>query len=74
MSISRCTHINALGIKFDLAVKKSRSTQNNYFANLMGPTFPMLNTKSQGHRASGSGELDFKGFSPYMGMVAILVM
>ena len=33
----------------------------------------MLHTKSQGHRPSGSGE-DFKGFLPYMGLAAILVM
>ena len=34
----------------------------------------MLHTKSQGHLSSGSGEEDFKGVLPYMGMVAILVM
>ena len=27
----------------------------------------MLHAKSQGHRPSGSGEEDFKGFLPYMG-------
>ena len=43
-------------------------------ANLVGPTFPNLNTKSQGHKPSGSEEKDFKGFLPYMGVVAILVM
>ena len=32
----------------------------------------MLHTKSQGHQPSGSGEEDFKGFLPYMGMSAIL--
>ena len=28
-------------------------------ANLVGPTSPMLHTKSQGHRPSGSGQEDF---------------
>ena len=34
----------------------------------------MLHTKFQGHRPFGSGEEDFWGFLPYMGMAAILVM
>ena len=35
----------------------------------------MLHTKSQGNQPSGSGEEDFfKGFLPYMGVAAILVM
>ena len=34
----------------------------------------MLHAKFQDHRTSGSGEEYFKGFLPYMGMVAILVM
>ena len=34
----------------------------------------MLHTKYQGHQTSGSGEQDFKGFLPYIGMSAILVM
>ena len=38
-----------------------------------GPTPKMLHTKSQGHRPSGSGEEDFKGVLPYMGVAAILV-
>ena len=33
----------------------------------------MLHTKFLGNRPAGSGE-DFKGFLPYMGMAAILVM
>ena len=41
---------------------------------MVGPTAPMLHTKSQGHRPSGSGEDEFKGFLPYMGVAAILVM
>ena len=35
---------------------------------------PMRDAKFQDHRTSGSGEEDFKGFLPYMGMAAILVM
>ena len=35
---------------------------------------PMLNAKFQDHRTSGSGEVDFLRFLPYMGMAAILVM
>ena len=34
----------------------------------------MLHVKFQDYRTSGSGEEDFKGFLPYMGMAAILVM
>ena len=34
----------------------------------------MLHTKSRGNQPAGSGEEDFKGFLPYMGMAAILVM
>ena len=34
----------------------------------------MLHTKSQGHQPTGSWKEDFKGFLPYMGMSAILVM
>ena len=30
------------------------------WTNLVGPTSPMLHTKSQGHRPSGSGEEDFQ--------------
>ena len=33
----------------------------------------MLHTKFHGNQPAGSGE-DFKGFLPYMGMAAILVM
>ena len=33
----------------------------------------MLHTKFRGNRPAGSGEEDFKGFLPYMGMAAILV-
>ena len=43
------------------------------WTHLVGPTSQMLHTKFQGHQPSGSGE-DFKGFLPYMGMSAILVM
>ena len=33
----------------------------------------MLHTKPQGHWPFGSGEEDFEGFLPYMGVTAILV-
>ena len=42
-------------------------------AYLVGPTSPMLNTKSQlGHRPSGSRENYFKGLLPHMSVVDIL--
>ena len=34
----------------------------------------MLHTKFRENRPTGSGEEDFEGFLPYMGVVAILVM
>ena len=34
----------------------------------------MLQTKFRGNRPAGSGEEDFEGFLPYMGVAAILVM
>ena len=34
----------------------------------------MLHTKFQGHRSIASGEEDFLGFLPYIGIVAMLVM
>ena len=34
----------------------------------------MLHTNFRGNRSAGSGEEDFEGFLPYMGMAAILVM
>ena len=34
----------------------------------------MLHTKCRGNRPAGSDKEDFKGFLPYMGMAAILVM
>ena len=34
----------------------------------------MLHTKFREKQPAGSGEEDFEGFSPYMGMAAILVM
>ena len=34
----------------------------------------MLQTKFRGNLPAGSGEKDFLGFLPYMGMAAILVM
>ena len=35
---------------------------------------PMLHTKFRGNWSTGSGEEDFEGFLPYMGVAAILVM
>ena len=34
----------------------------------------MLHTKFRGNRPAGSREEDFKGFLPYMGMAAILII
>ena len=34
----------------------------------------MLHTKLRGNQPAGSGEEDFEGFLPYMGVVANLVM
>ena len=34
----------------------------------------MLHTKFHENQPAGSGEEDFEGFLPYMGVVAILVM
>ena len=34
----------------------------------------MLHTKFRGNPPAGSGEEDFEGFLPYMGVAAILVM
>ena len=34
----------------------------------------MLHTKFPGNRPARSGEEDFEGFLPYMGLAAILVM
>ena len=42
-----------------LTLSRSRSTKDHHLKNLVGPTPPMLHTKSQGHRPSGSGEEDF---------------
>ena len=44
------SYINALGIKFGLAVKKIKVNPDN----LVGPTSPMLYTKSQRHWPLGS--------------------
>ena len=34
----------------------------------------MLHAKFRGNRSTSSGEEDFEGFLPYMGVAAILVM
>ena len=50
MNISRFSNINALGIEFGLAIKKDQGQPRFIIcANLVGPTSPMLYTKSQGH-------------------------
>ena len=49
INFSQNYHLNALESKFDLDVNV-----------LVGPTSPMLHTKSRGHRPSGSGEEDFE--------------
>ena len=57
-----------------LTLSRSRSSKDHHLKNLVGLTSPMLLTKSQGHRPSGSGEEVFKGVLPYIGEAAILVM
>ena len=42
-------------------------------ANLVGPTSPMLYTKSQGHWSLGPRVEIFKGLLPYMGIAAIYI-
>ena len=44
------------------------------YINCDGQESPMLHTKFRENRPTGSGEEDFEGFLPYMGMTAILVM
>ena len=54
------SHLNALGSNSDLDVKQVKVILGSSFqTNLVGPTSPMLHTKSQGHWPSGSGEEDF---------------
>ena len=51
------SHLNLLGSKFDLDVKWVKVNLGSLFEKkLVGPTSPMLHTKSQSHRPSGSGE------------------
>ena len=71
MNISRFSYINALGIKFDLEVGQGQPRFIIY-ANLVGPTSPMLHTKAIGLLVPE--KKIFKGVLPYMGMKAILVM
>ena len=73
MNISRFSLINALEIKFDLEVGQGQP-RFIICVNLVGPSSPMLHTKSLGYCPFGSTEKIFKGFLPYMGVVAILVM
>ena len=69
-NFSRFPHINALGIKFDLAVKL---VEVNPESSLV-PTSPILHSKSQGHWPFGSIEDDFNGCLPYVGVATILIM
>ena len=54
------SNINALGIKFDIEVKKKGQGQPRSIicANLVGPTSPMLHIRSQGHWPFGSRDED----------------
>ena len=64
--------INALGIKFGLEVKKGQGQPGSIIcANLVGPSSPIIHTKSQGHLVLE--KKIFKGLLLYMGMAAILV-
>ena len=73
MNILRFPHINAVGIKFDVAIKLVGQGQPWFIicANLVGPTSTMLHTKANGLLVL---EKIFKEFLPYMGVVAILVL
>ena len=64
-------HTNAYGCKLDLTVKRSKGT-TIILATLVDLPSPMICAKIQPQGILGSGE-DFKRFSPYMGMAAILV-
>ena len=66
----RFPHINALGSKFDLAVKLVEVNSESSSV----PTSPILHSKSQGHCQFGSREVDFKGCLPYVGVAVILIM
>ena len=63
---------------FDLSVKiKDNRKLYIYiyiFFRFIWPISPMLHTKPQGHWIFSSREEDFKGFLPYMGEAANLVM
>ena len=57
MNFQDFSHINALGIKFDLEVGQGQP-RFIICANLIGPTSPILHTKSQGHWPCGFREED----------------
>ena len=70
INFSKKNHLNALGSIF-WPWRKVGQGQHRIiiWTNSVGPTSPMLHTKSKGHRLSGSGEEDFKGlvfFFSYM--------
>ena len=64
-NVQNFSHLNALGSIFDLDIKNVKVNLGSSFEGL---TSPMLHSKSEGHRPSGSGKEEFL---PYMGMVAI---
>ena len=70
MNSSRFSHINALRIKFDLAIKYVQAGVI-ICANLVETTFPLLHTKFQGHWPFVPENKIFKGFLSYMGVVAL---
>ena len=51
----------------------SRSTQGHHLYKLVELESPLLQSKFQDHRTSGSGEDDFQRLLPYMGLAAIKV-
>ena len=83
------SHIKIYEIKFNIAIKRSRSTQGYHFSNfnwLMSPILLTRNVreksrechnhkpKPQDHWPFGPREEIFKVFLPYMGMAATLIM
>ena len=57
-----------------LLYKRSRSTKSKNSNNLGGTRIPMPHTQFQCIQPTDSGEEDFEGFLPNMGVAAMLVM
>ena len=75
MNISRFFNINALGIKFGLAVKKVKVNPDSSFVETRQGPHPQCYIPSP--KAIGllvPEKKIFKGVLPYMGMVTILIM